>query len=275
VIVPGIGVQTYIWRLVYRRQDEVMEDHLEEVMADTAYAGFDGVVGRLAWMATDAEAEQVARLLDKHQLVMPALHHGDVLHRAEEAEESIARITEWAARGKHFVNCSSVTIDARQEPGRRKTEAELVTQAQSFDRLGAELAKLGGRLLVHNHTPEIEDNARELRATCERTDPQLVNLCFDVCWAYRGGMDPLGLICEYPARIRSLHLRSSVDGVLSETLGEGDIDHVSLVCLLEEIGYEDWLLVELEYEQETEVTRPVRENLRLSVGYVREVFGLE
>ena len=45
-----------------------------------------------------------------------------------------------------------------------------------------------------------------------------MNLCFDVCWAYRGGIDPLALIREYPARIRSLHLRNSVDGVLSEAL---------------------------------------------------------
>jgi sugar phosphate isomerase/epimerase len=104
---------------------------------------------------------------------------------------------------------------------------------------------------------------------------QLVNLCLDVCWAYRGGMDPLALIREYPARIRSLHLRNSIGGVLSEVLGEGDIDHVALVRLLEEIGYEDWLLVGLEYEQDTEVTRAVRENLRLSVDYVGEVFGLE
>ena len=221
MIVPGIGAQTYVWRLVYRQQGEVMEDHLEEVIADIAYAGCDGVVGRLAWMATDAEAEQVADLLDRYQLAMPALHHGDVLHRGEEAEEAIARITDWARRGQRFVGCSSVTLDARQEPGRRKTEDELDTQAQSLDRLGAELSKLDGRLLIHNHTPEIEDNARELRATCERTDPQLVNLCFDVCWAYRGGVDPLALIREYPARIRSLHLRNSVDGVLSEVLGEG------------------------------------------------------
>jgi sugar phosphate isomerase/epimerase len=88
-------------------------------------------------------------------------------------------------------------------------------------------------------------------------------------------MDPLALIREYPARIRSLHLRNSIGGVLSEVLGEGDIDHVALVRLLEEIGYEDWLLVGLEYEQDTEVTRAVRENLRLSVDYVGEVFGLE
>lgn len=272
--IQGLGAQTYVWRQVYRQQGKVLEDHLEEVMADIAYAGCDGVVGRLAWMATDVEAERVANLLEKYQLKMPALHHGDLFHRLEAVDETIERIVEWAARGQRFVRCPHVTVDARQEPGRRKTEAELEVQTQSFNRLGDELSKLGGRLLIHNHTPEIKDNARELRATCERTDPKLVNLCLDVLWAYRGGVDPLQLIREYPERIKGLHLRNSIGGVLSEVLCEGDIDYAALARLLEEIGYEDWLLVELEYEPETEVTRPVRENLRLSVEYVRGIFGV-
>ena len=281
MIIHGIGAQTYVWRQVYGQQKQVLEDHLQEVIADVAYAGCDGVVGRLAWMATDSEAERVANLLEKYHgdisivpLEMPAFHHGDVFHRPEAVEETIARIAEWAARGQRFVHCPHVTVDARQEPGRQKTEAELDVQAQSFNRLGAELSKLGGRLLVHNHTPEIEDNARELRATCERTDPKLVNLCFDVHWAYRAGMDPLELIREYPERIKNPHLRNSIGGILTQELGEGDIDYEALVRLLEEIGYEGWLLVELEYEQGTEVTRPVRENLRLSVDYVRDIFRL-
>lgn len=129
-------------------------------------------------------------------------------------------------------------------------------------------------LQIHNHTPAIINNARELRANCENTDPSLVGLCLDTHWVMRGGVDPLSLIEEYPDRIKSLHLRNSKDGVWTEAFGEGDIDHSEMSKLLRDIGFSGWLIVELAYEEKTVITRTLPQNFLLSREYVREVFGV-
>jgi inosose dehydratase len=168
-----------------------------------------------------------------------------------------------------------VTNPSPKPHGERKTDAELGLQARNLNRLGAELHKQGVHLMVHHHTPELVDNAREWRFQLQHTDPQLVSCCVDVDWAVRGGQEPLAFLREVGKRLASLHLRNDQQGVWMEEFGAGDIVYSKITDYLKEIGFSGYLVVELAYEKSTKITRSLEEDLRLSRLYAEKVFGLK
>ena len=137
---------------------------------------------------------------------------------------------------------------------------------------GEQLKQRGLRLTLHQHAPEMRDNAREWRYALRHTDPDLVWFCVDVDWIKRGGQDPMTLLPEAGKRIASIHLRSARAGVWMEEFGDGDIDYRPVAAYLKEIGYQGPLLVELAYEKATSPTRPLEEDLRRSRIYAEKIF---
>ena len=76
-----------------------------------------------------------------------------------------------------------------------------------------------------------------------------------------------------PARgCGSLHLRSARQGVWMEEFGDGDVDYREVAAYLKEIGFQGYLVVELAYEKETRITRPLEENLKRSREYAEKIF---
>jgi inosose dehydratase len=153
-----------------------------------------------------------------------------------------------------------------------KTEEQLAVQAKFLDRLGAALRQRKIDLMIHQHAPEMADNARDWRHQLRNTDPKLVKFCLDVDWVKRGGQDVMTLLKECGSRLRSLHLRSMRQGVWMEEFGPGDVDYSQVAAYLREIGFQGWLVVELAYEKDTRITRTLEENLRRSREYAEKLF---
>ena len=129
--------------------------------------------------------------------------------------------------------------------------------------------------MVHHHTPELVENAREWRHQLANTDPKLVGCCVDVHWAYRGGQEPMAFLREVGGRLDSLHLRNSKGGVWMEDFNDGDVDYHKVAEYLKETGYNGYLVVELAYEKGTTITRSLEEDLKASRLYTEKVFGLK
>jgi len=150
----------------------------------------------------------------------------------------------------------------------------LETEAANLNRLGQHLKERGMRLMLHQHDPDMEENAREWRSNLRHTDPKLLWFCVDVHWVFRGKQQPMELLKEAGQRIASLHLRNSVKGVWSESLGDGDVDYRAVAKFLHQIKYKGFLAVELAYEKDTNPTRPLEEDLKLSREYAEKIFGI-
>lgn len=267
----GIASQVYVWMQTYGKQGQRMDDHVDEVLSDIAAARYDGVEGFASLIATPEQAEWLHRSCDRYRLPLISLYHGGAYHARDEAERTVEE-TVGLARRASGIGCPVLNVNPNPI-GRPKTDEELRIQGDSLNRLGAVLKDLGMTLHIHHHAPEIQDGAREFRANCANTDPALVRLCLDLHWVLRGGGDPIGLLREYGARAGSLHIRNSVHGVWSETLGDGDIDYHQVRDTLDAVGFHGWVIVELAYEPQTVLTRPLAENARISRDYVRTVFG--
>jgi inosose dehydratase len=268
---PVVAAQLYVWTQHYGKQKQRMEDHLDEVFAATKRAGYDAVQGWLNFHSTPEAAEKVAARLKQHGLTMPAAYAGGVMHTREGGQASIQMIVQQAKNGVPYG--LKLVVHNPQPIKGDKTDEELAVQAENLNRLGAALGQLGVKLAIHSHDPEMRNGAREWYHMLRNTDPQKVGFCLDLHWVLRGKQDPYRLLEDAGKRVFDLHLRNSRDGVWSEDLGDGDIDHARVRRILEKIGYQGLYTVELAYEAKTQQSRSLEENLRRSRDYVRRLLG--
>jgi inosose dehydratase len=248
-----------------------MDDHLDEVFAANKRAGYDAVQGWLSFYSTPEAAEKIAAKLKQHGLTMPTVYAGGVMHTREGGQATITQIVQQARNG--MPHGLRLVVHNPQSAEGDKTDEELAIQAENLNRLGEALGQLGVKLAIHSHDPEMRNGANEWYHMLRNTDPHKVGFCVDLHWVLRGKQDPYRLLEDAGTRVLDLHLRNSRDGVWSEDLSDGDIDHARVRGILEKVGYQGLYTVELAYEVKTRRTRPLEENLRRSRDYVRKVLG--
>src|SRR3954470_4198041 len=226
-----VGTQLYGWGQYYQREGKNMSDHMDEILSAVRDCGYDYAEGFLDLSNPNANA-RFAKQLKSHGLQPVALYTGGRLHEEAAVEKTVEQITR-AARiagenGFQIINCNPDPI------GREKSDQELTVQAQSLNRLGAELKKIGLKFGVHNHTPEMQNNAREFHHNFNATDRKLVGFCYDVHWVFRGGIKPPDALKQYGSRVISWHLRQSRDGIWWEDLSDGDVDYKWIAAYVNE-----------------------------------------
>ncbi|MBN1491570.1 MAG: TIM barrel protein [Phycisphaerae bacterium] len=269
---PRVAVQLYVWHQDRSRRGLDLWQDLDAALAEVAASGSADVEAFLNWFDTDERAERTRRLLAKHKLRLVGAYHGGVFHDKARAREVIETIVACAGRAKA---CGPIFVDVNPDPlpGKvAKSDEQLATQVRMLNALGQRLAAMGLSLVVHQHDPEILYDAREHRYNVAHVDPAVVGFCLDLHWVYRGGQDPLTLLTEAGNRVRALHLRNSVNGTWTESLGPGDIDYKPIANYLRKTGFAGWLIVELAHERDTRITRSLVEDVRLSREYVEAVF---
>jgi len=171
--------------------------------------------------------------------------------------------------------CGAIVNNPDTKPANgRKSDAELIVQAESLNRMGRSLRDQGFQLRVHHHTAELAEDAREWRHILRNTDSQFVTLCLDLEHAFHAGVDPNALIKEAGSRVTEIHLRNKKKETPLEALEDGDIDHHSIAATLKNLKLEPLVVIELAYHADTVITRPLKEDLRLSRIYAEKVFAL-
>jgi inosose dehydratase len=72
-----------------------------------------------------------------------------------------------------------------------------------------------------------------------------INLCPDTAHIEAGGGDPVEVIKKYINRIKYIHLKDYCDGAFVP-LGEGVQKFDQMIRLLDDAGYDDWIIIELD-----------------------------
>lgn len=266
---PLLAVQLYVFQQQFNREKKSVAEGMEEAFAAVARAGYRRVEMTSAFWTPELRGRTRA-LLERHRLETPIVYNGGPMHSPEGAAGTIAQTLEYAAAARE-AGAQAVSFNASPTKT-RKTDEELAVQAKSLDELGGRLRERGMELLIHQHAPELRENAREWRYQFRHSDPARVKICLDIDWVKRGGQDVMALLRESAPRLRAAHLRNARDGVWMEELGDGDVDYRAVAGYLRETGFEGWLTVELAYEQGTRITRSLEENLRRSREYAEKIF---
>lgn len=270
---PKLAVASYVWTQQFHSQKKTVAEGLDEAFAATRRAGYRRIELMSSFFQPDV-IENTLKALKEHRLEAPSVYNGGPMHTASEADKTIAGTLQ-AAAGARRADAEILNFNPSPKPKReRKSDAELDAQARYVNQLGDLLRRQGMRLALHHHDPEMAENAREWRHLLNNTDPKLVSFCIDVDWVRRGGQDPMALLREAGARLASLHLRNSRQDVWTEEFGEGDIDYRPIADYLKKSRFQGLLIVELAYQKETKVTRPLEENLKLSRRFAEKTFGV-
>lgn len=255
------GTGIYGWVQHYQARGLALGDHLEEAVEAMAAAGLKVV--EPASFATGGRRE-LKPLLERHGVAAAQFYVNARLHEpdwkvrvAEAVDESV-----WAAaQGARTIVCNPEPI-AWGSPA-DKDDAALRRQAEALATFGAALRERGLRLAYHSHDPEMRAGAREFHHMLVSVPAELMDLCLDVHWVFRGcgnsNVAVLDVIRLYGARVTSLHLRQSRRGRWVETLGEGDVDYPAVAAALRRAGFDGAALLETAYEEGTPKELPLVE----------------
>jgi len=157
------------------------------------------------------------------------------------------------------------------------------------NKLGKVAKDMGITLTFHHHMGTVVQTAAEIDRLMENTDPELFNLLFDSGHLAYCGEDYMYILKKYINRIKHVHLKdirpeviekvknehlSFLQGVRLGTFtvpGDGAIDFKPIFDVLDENGYEGYVLVEA--EQDPAIANPFEYALKAR-KYINEVSGL-
>lgn len=126
--------------------------------------------------------------------------------------------------------------------------------------------KYGVALTFHHHMGTVVQMADEVERMMAGTDPEYVSLLFDSGHFAYCGEDPLAMVTKYAERIKHVHLKdirpevvekvkaekmSFLDGVRAGAFtipGDGCINFDPIFKVLEDSGYEGYMVVEAEQD---------------------------
>ncbi|NOX55028.1 MAG: sugar phosphate isomerase/epimerase [Planctomycetes bacterium] len=271
-----IAGNQYPWFTYYRREKRDFSATRDESLAEVAKSGLDGFEPGV--QSADS-ITKIAPLLKRHGLQMRSIYVGSVLHEPDQAEKSIREMLAIAEKAKSFGTEIIVTNPSPIRWGGQavKTDEQLVFQAKTLDRLGAELRRRGLTLAYHNHDIELRNAAREFHHMLLATDPAHLSLCLDCHWIYRGSGNSnvalFDVLKLYGSRIVELHVRQSRDGIWTEVFSEGDIDYPAIVRYLKQIRVIPHVVLEQAVEKGTPHTMDGLAAHRRSIEYARKVFA--
>jgi len=243
---------------------------LEQIFSDLKYAGIEAFELMHVVLRHPDAVEHIGAL--SHQYALPILgtsFGGDMWDRTkhseilEDAELVIPRL---AKLGGRTLGTSVGRAPAPKTPEQLDAQAELLRKIIT-------LGKSHGVILnLHNHTYEVENDLHDLKGTLARIPD--VKLGPDLNWLVRGGVNPVDFIHRYGKQIVFMHIRDQdAEGKWTEAVGEGTTDYAGIAQALHAIPFTGDAVIELAHEQGFKLTRPLREDWKISREFVRKTLG--
>ena len=151
----------------------------------------------------------------------------------------------------------------RIHPKHGLTPEQWDTFVQGVHRIAQSVkSETGLRTVFHHHCAGYVETSLEVDTLMQRTDPDLIGLCFDTGHYRFGGGDPLEAFTQHADRIWHVHFKdchpdiatrsrrdewdyftSVGNGVFCE-LGNGDVDFPAFLAELRNRNYNGWIVVE-------------------------------
>ncbi len=223
--ISKIGVQLYSVR-------DLMAKDVEGTLAAVAGAGYTEVEFAGYHDKTPAE---IKAMLDRHGLVAPSVHTGDI------SPDAWAKALDAA----HVIGHEYIVMPWIPEE-RRKTLDQWKAMAADFNRAAASAKAAGVQFAYHNHDFEFKpiEGKVPYDVLLAETDPNLVKLEIDLYWITKGGQDPLAYFARWPGRIPLVHVKDGKgppDWAMTE-VGSGSIDWKRIFAKSQQAGIQHYFV---------------------------------
>ena len=232
----------------------------ERVLAEMADLGITATeLGPQGWLPRDGARDRA--VLDRYELrlaggfVPVVVHEPDLAATRADTARAAAQLA--AAGADVFV--AALVADAAWSAPPDLDDAGWERAGEHLRALADLVAPEGLDLVLHPHVGTLVETAEQVDRALAHTD---VPWCFDSGHLLIGGVDPAAFVREHAARIGHVHLkdvdarlaadvrggtRSLVNATqagLFRPLGDGDAGIDAVLGLLEQSGYERWLVLE-------------------------------
>lgn len=168
------------------------------------------------------DAAEMKRMLDEYGLEAVS-SHANVVGNLDAELEYMQTV------GAKNIACAGI--------GDFNSRDNVLRIAERFNNIGEKCEKAGIHFSYHNHAHEFardEEGKWLLDILYENTDPKLVNVQLDVCWALVGGADPVAYLTKYKDRVRMVHMKEvkTVAPYEGTAIGMGLVDFPGIYNLL-------------------------------------------
>jgi sugar phosphate isomerase/epimerase len=139
-----------------------------------------------------------------------------------------------------------------------------------LNRAGRMLRQEGIHLHYHNHDFEfhpVDGGHTGMDLLLDGLDFDVVDLCLDVAWVYRGGEDPAQFLLKHAARTGYLHFKDT-DGTDWKELGTGKVDFRSIMAILPQMTKARWVMIE-----QDKTTLDPMDSATISRRYLQQTFN--
>jgi len=243
---------------------------LEQIFSDLKYAGIEAFELMHNVLRHPDAVEHIGALSRQYALpILGTSFEGEMWDRTKHSailEDADLAITRVAKLGGRTLGTSVGRAPAPKTPEQLDAQAEVLQKIIT-------LGKSHGVILnLHNHTYEVENDLHDLKGTLARIPD--VKLGPDLNWLVRAGVNPVDFIHRFGKQIVFMHIRDQkADGKWSEAVGEGNMDYAGIAKALDAIPFAGDAVIELAHEQGFKLTRPLREDWKISREFVRKTLG--
>lgn len=216
-----------------------------QAFRDIAAAGYTGTEvfdGNLLEFADDRG--RFDDLLAETGLTLAGVYTGANFVFEEIVDEEFHKIAKAAELAASF-GASQLVIGGGAQRSTGPADGDFERLAEGLDRCNAIAAEQGITAAYHPHLGTLVETPDELERVMALSG---IRFCPDTAHLAGGGGDPTALIREYGNRLAHVHLKdwdSTTRRFLP--LGEGELDFPGILEAIRDAGYDDWLMVELDY----------------------------
>ena len=266
-----VTLNQYTVATFYGRDGIDFLQDLDKYLAEMKAAGADGLE---VMLNSAADSEKFGAALKKNGMEMRSVYMSPNFHDKSVCDSEIERVLTSVKKAAEY-GTKFVVVNPAVKEG--KTDAELILQSEVFDKVGAEIRKIGPRLTFHYHTSELQFAGREIHHVLCGTNPENLGLCFDVHWSYRASGNSAVAAYDharlYGNRVLEFHLRQSKDGVWTELFeGDGDLDYKWVADFVAKFGKKPHIVLEQAPENGTPKTMAAAEVFKKSIETTRKIF---
>lgn len=218
---------------------------MERAIHDIGAAGYTGVEmfdGNLVDYAD--RPDEFRSLLREAGVELVSVYTGANFVYADALGDEMQRIHTAAELAARFgARTLAVGGGARRASG--TTDSDYDRLADALDGVSEVAESFGLAAAFHPHLGTLAESPEEVETVLSRSR---IGFCPDTAHLAAGGGDPAALIRRHARRINHVHLKDlAYDTATFLPLGKGELDFPDVLAALREAGYDDWLIVELDY----------------------------
>jgi inosose dehydratase len=242
------GCQTYTWQMSYEKYASCL-DHIIEVVVRAGFAGLEPEVCMLG--KYNSNPAKLSILLEQKNLKLGALCLVcDWLSPEETPEEKAEADRIIKMLSSYFPETVLALCQMPQTD--RSNLAERQTNCLSCcNSIGKRAGSAGIKTVFHPNSPpgSVFRTAEDYTMLLDGLNTDVVKFAPDAGHIAKGGMDPVTIIKKYASVIGHVHFKDMDNNGVWTEMGKGSIDFSGIVKVLEEAGYNGWIMVEDESPQ--------------------------